>query len=433
MTRQHRPGPTALRTLPLLIVVGLASCSPDAMDVTTPIITSVVASGRGGGGGGGGKPSVTGANPSSVPKGMVNVDLEITGTGFTSSSTVAFELDGSSTDAISTNSVVFLDETRLIANVDVSEEALETFYDIAVRNGPKKKGVGIDLLLVSSPTPADPAIAFVVRGTLNELRVVDASGAHETTIWQSSYAGFAIPTWSPDGSKILIKDFDLITLDVSVVDGIPVASNPVVLPDLPNTTSAAPDWAPDGSEIAFFGTEGTSTYGIWVMASDGSGANRIYTAPAGTRVRYPTWSPDGSQIAFIQRNLDPEGRGDDYHPVLTVINRTGGTVAASRAFTEFGNVLFPTWQRTAGGTLLAIEARAAARKARDRKYHVYIVDPFTGGAPDLIDEGGHPTWSSDDSEVAFISSNGKLVAFNRATGATRTVSNSNAHGPDWMR
>ncbi|MDX1745800.1 MAG: hypothetical protein R3324_07675, partial [Halobacteriales archaeon] len=108
---------------------------------------------KGGNGGGGSTPtpSVNAADPDNLPRGTVGVDLKVVGSGFTTESSVSFEIDGTSTRLLSTNTVTFVDDTLLVANVDVSIDALEVQYDIAVENGPKKKGVGIDLLKVTEP------------------------------------------------------------------------------------------------------------------------------------------------------------------------------------------------------------------------------------------------------------------------------------------
>lgn len=153
MSRFRRPNTTlglgAMSALALL----LWACSPQAPTPTEPSVTASFA--RGGNGGGGGStptPSVNAADPDSLPRGSVAMSLEVIGSGFTTGSDVEFELDETTTDLIVTNSVTYVDETRLIANVDVSVDALTVQYDIVVRNGPKKRGVGIDLLKVVEPT-----------------------------------------------------------------------------------------------------------------------------------------------------------------------------------------------------------------------------------------------------------------------------------------
>ncbi|MDX1744957.1 MAG: hypothetical protein R3324_03370, partial [Halobacteriales archaeon] len=74
--------------------------------------------------------------------------LTVRGSGFGSGAELSFELDGVASDQITVNAVTVIDESTLIANVDVSAAATETFFDVAVTDGPKKRGVGIDLLKI---------------------------------------------------------------------------------------------------------------------------------------------------------------------------------------------------------------------------------------------------------------------------------------------
>ncbi|MDX1744958.1 MAG: hypothetical protein R3324_03375, partial [Halobacteriales archaeon] len=167
---------TALSALVLL----LWACSPEASTPTSPTVTASFAKGGNGGGGSTPTPSVNAADPDSLPRGSVAISLEVIGSGFTTGSEVEFELDGAPTDLIVTNSVTYVDETRLIANVNVSVDALTVQYDIAVRNGPKKKGVGIDLLKVVEATPipvVEPEEISTIFGGRNELLAVSGSWA----------------------------------------------------------------------------------------------------------------------------------------------------------------------------------------------------------------------------------------------------------------
>lgn len=433
MSRWLKPSRIVGSLVVILTTAVLSSCAREASDPTSPTISTVTVHAKGGGNGGGGggdAPTVTAADPSSLPKGIVNVNLEITGSGFTSSSEVSFEIDGVETGEIVTNGVSFVDETQLIANVDVTEEALETLYDIAVRNGPKKKGVGIDLLKVTAPLPADPAIVFKITGTTDQIRVVDATGANETTIWETEW--MFSPAISPDGSKIVFRDVvadGLYTLDLSVDEaGKPFADNLTLV--WSDGAGVAPEWSPDGTEIV---SSGGSPNAIWVTAADGSGIEMIYPAPADRRVAWPTWNPSGDQIAFIERDFISEEGIYEGNPALVVIDRSDGSVAEWQALGDLAKPAFPSWQRTPGGSLVALHATPPAKKRKDRKPHIYIVDVLGDAPPQQIAEGSGPTWSPDDSELAFIEGQtGKLVAYDRATGAVRTIV-SNGGAPDWRR
>lgn len=241
---------------------------------------------------------------------------------------------------------------------------------------------------------------------------MDATGANETTIWETEWNN--TPAISPDGSKIVFRDVvadGLYTLDLSIDEaGRPFADN--------------------RTEIV---SSGGSPNAIWVTAADGSGIEMIYPAPADRRVAWPTWNPAGDQIAFIEWDFMPQEEVYQGNPRLVVIDRSDGSVTALRTLGELPHAAFPSWQRTPGGSLVAFHATPTAQKRKDRKPHIYIVDVFGDAPPQQITDGSSPTWSPDDSELAFIEGQtGKIVAYDRATGAVRTIV-TNGGTPDWRR
>jgi TolB protein len=79
--------------------------------------------------------------------------------------------------------------------------------------------------------------------------------------------------------------------------------------------STAPSYSPDGSQIAFESDRG-GTQQIYLMSSDGSGANRISFGKG--RYSTPVWSPNGEWIAFTKNAggkfsigvMRPDGSGE---------------------------------------------------------------------------------------------------------------------------
>jgi hypothetical protein len=144
--------PFRLTVLTTLLLFGscVAESGPTAPEVDRQTMEARGGNG-GGGGGGGGSITVTGTEPGTLPRGATGVALTVLGSGFEPGSEVGFEVDGQATDRITVLDVTVIDENTIHATVDVEDDAPEILYDVAVRNGPKKKGVGIDLLRVIEP------------------------------------------------------------------------------------------------------------------------------------------------------------------------------------------------------------------------------------------------------------------------------------------
>ena len=120
-------------------------------------------------------------------------------------------------------------------------------------------------------------------------------------------AHFAIePAWSPDGGKIAyVKwtipvlqsgglDFDNEQRDIFVMDL--DGGNITQLTDTPGGDEFVPSWSPDGSRILYDFTPKGKNGDIWVMNADGSDQTRLTIHLENDS--FPSYSPDGSQILF---------------------------------------------------------------------------------------------------------------------------------------
>ncbi|MCC6318632.1 MAG: PD40 domain-containing protein [Gemmatimonadaceae bacterium] len=111
------------------------------------------------------------------------------------------------------------------------------------------------------------------------------------------------PSWSPDGSQIVVSGYDSGIHDLFIID---VATGK--LRQLTNDKHAEmmPQWSPDGKTIAFATDRGAGTdldvlkFQKWQIATYDIASGRIDVIPgqAGLNLN-PMWAPDGKSLAFI--------------------------------------------------------------------------------------------------------------------------------------
>ncbi len=143
-------------------------------------------------------------------------------------------------------------------------------------------------------------------------------------------------------------------------------------------------FAPDGTRLAFENTQG----GIYVAKADGSGQVRIVQ---GTNVGEPDWSHDGKKIAFVERTRTPNSTGPETQPgppppppCIPGVNCKPYILFDLSLDTS--NVL----ERPAGANSLLQLGNV----------FIEVVAP-DGSGRRTVTTGNHPTWSADDSLIAY--------------------------------
>ncbi len=264
------------------------------------------------------------------------------------------------------------------------------------------------------PAPADPAVAYVTNG---ELRVMDADGANQTTVFIGTWL-ISLPSWSPDGQGIAFTDGinspDLWLVDIAVVNGAPRGTNARVLLDRGAGIHHAA-WSPVGDRIAF--VDGALNT-IEAIAVDGGASVVLYESPSGA-LSYPTWSPDASRIAFVEGGAIR---------VLDVGTGAATTVLEAGWGQQFGGGPgFLDWARTQDALAFSVGSQQSNDLA------IYTIE-LPMDAPVFIAGGHFPAWSPDDEEILFAAGrNDRLTKVVLATNQTVAVGARSAYWPDWRR
>ncbi len=243
------------------------------------------------------------------------------------------------------------------------------------------------------PTPADPVIAYsTIRG--KSLWVMDADGSHQTQI-HATDENIGKPTWAPDGSAIAftvgIGYKELWRIDVSVVDGVPVGSNPMMLH---SSIYYAPEWSPAGDVIVFAELISDLIH-LRTIPATGGDPTTLYTAPSGFATMDPTWSPDASSIAYAEMELFT---GPDNYRINVF------DVASTEVTTVYGpvttNIYWLEWGKSPGSTEIVFSMITGGG------FSVYTIDIASPSPTPVLIEGGDsrfPSWSPDDSQVIYTS------------------------------
>jgi len=282
--------------------------------------------------------------------------------------------------------------------------------------------------------PADPAIAFVQTGkrSANKIMVMNDDGSNQALMYEGPFEAYGNPSWSPDGNSIAWSgplhtngyyEYGIWRIDVEVIDGVPQGSNLMQLAHSDGSDSfGSAAWSPLGDEIAYrVNPPGDPGERIDAVPATGGDSYTIYTSPDGFGIgRSVTWRSDGTQLALIGIEISAGADGKS----IIIVDRATGTVTDTLLTGQFD---FTRLDWAQGLDILAFHDMSTSM--------IYTVDIETGTSVPVT-EGAAPSWSPDNSKLAYIEP-GRQPRFNKIstvdldTGEiTRLASGIN---PDWRR
>ena len=281
-----------------------------------------------------------------------------------------------------------------VANIFNAARGHVTF--MVFKSGLQAAGAFFDVryatVVPAPPTPARIAFTSARDGNF-EIYVMGAYGTNPTRLTNNPSADDH-PAWSPDGSKIAFKSGRENNAEIYVMDA--DGGNSINLTNNPSTDEA-PTWSPDGSKLAFHSYRDGGNPEIYVMNAGGTNQTRLTTNSAPDFS--PAWSPDGTKIAFYRA-------GDIYVMDANGTNQTN--ITNSRGFDSN-----PAW--SPDGSKIAFMSN------RDNQVHIFVMNA-DGTDQTRIALGGQPAWSTDGGKIVFVKNvpDGKLIYVMDADGSNET-------------
>jgi Tol biopolymer transport system component len=244
-----------------------------------------------------------------------------------------------------------------------------------------------------TPSVANGEIVFSAEGNdgYTHLYAVqpDGSGRRQITDFGTNDTD---PSVSPDGRTIaFIHQLE----DVNpTIASIPITGGTVTWLMDPEFEGSSPTWSPDGTEVLIVG----GRTGLYSISSNGSDRRTVISFTK-SPVADPSWSPDGSLIVFAGQDgsLPPAGRQWS----LTIVTRDGKFITDVSGSNE--DARSPAW--SPDGSLIAFLAPHAGGTG------IWTIPAPGGGEPSLIATTSRLendlTWAPDGSSL--LASDGEWI------------------------
>ena len=371
--------------------------------------------------------TVTSTSPSNAPQ-DTTLDVQVNGSGFDRSSTVAFQINGTVDQRVHVNSTKYSKSTQLIANVTIAADAVPTSYDVAVTTASGLKGIGSEMFTVTLTTAELAFLAPVGSSGATRVVVSNADGTNQATV--SSSSGGYPPSWSGSGAGTPQNPWRLVyntsysnftTVNIDTAGARVNLSNPVSFTYGANTLD--PRWMPGQDSIVF------STQSALMIVGAGGGTPAVLYQPADTTKHqiYSAWKTDASAIAFVQYSTTG---GANFS--IRIFNRRTGVVTTAVEPGSLGDIFQLDWARTRDEIAFTVHPAGQA----NRETWVVALTPDANGnlVPSALPRrltatAGWPSWSPTDAQLVIAG----LYTVDYATGATGSQFSSGGGAPDWRR
>lgn len=279
---------------------------------------------------------------------------------------------------------------------------------------------------VATPFPVaagEPWIAYMTQiGAENTDRIwlvrPDGSDRHELETGLDGQQEH--PDWSPDGTRIAFDHhspnptseiYDLV--DIWVMDADGSNARRVAGCEAPCYQLAYPSWSPDGTQLVvseFDELVGTAwgPSAIEVIDIETGDRRVVYRSADGTQAFHnPRWSPDGSGIVFAIQTFSDVTEAELLSTTLAVVRADGTDVVPSVITPPELEAEEPDWHPTDDRIAFRTHFDPVDPVERARPTEIYTVLPDGSRLTNLtsfglgIERGIQPSWTPDGTQVVF--------------------------------
>ena len=186
---------------------------------------------------------------------------------------------------------------------------------LELRNGNRTEVPELNNGATFSPDARYLLNSIYVNDDNTDIALVDRDSREVTTIAPDDSWDW-LPSFSPDGSKILFNSFRTGNSDIYLYD---IASGGLEHLTTAKTYEAHAQFSPDGQTVVYHEQVDATNFELRLLDLVTREVRGITDAP--TEESYPSWSPDGKYIAFASDRHQESGVGD-----IFIMSRDGTVV-----------------------------------------------------------------------------------------------------------